>query len=350
MLLMIAFVHALQTGATVTVCEAGCDATTVADGVALALPGDELFLDTEQVEGCAFIDKDLVVRGRGVGSTTIDVNFGCSNNFAFTVTAPIGLVIEDLSLAVTTLNLLQVNDNATVRVSRVEVAADVGRGVPGGALVHATVGNITLEEVHARNSQGAVAFVSGTASLTIRGSTFDSGVGANSGSNNAGVLVLQNASVLIADSLFIDNFAFESPAVRTETTGSVSIVRSRFSGNRADNRAGAIHVAAPNVVLTGNFFCTNDDDARAGAVVLEPTASATVRNNVFADNLSRFGDAGALDISGAAAIVEHNLFIGNRAPTNQTARPAALAHHRQRRAGARERVHRPPHGAGFDVA
>lgn len=211
-------------------------------------------------------------------------------------------------------------------------------GAPGPTM-NLLVENATFENCAAQAlafpSGGAIHWLSGSGTVTIRNSLFTLNFAASNdpaGEQPRGGAVAATGNILIEDSTFENNqvVAFGSNdggfggalQLSAIADGTVTVRRNRLRFNRVTPDAanlgtgGAMDIggaANASILVENNWFRSNEA-RRGGAIHMVMTgtgASATVRNNTFQDNESV--DGGHLSVFGWRLFAQHNTFDDGRA-------------------------------------
>jgi predicted outer membrane repeat protein len=136
--------------------------------------------------------------------------------------------------------------------------------------------------------------------------------------NFGGAIYVHNSTdLIITNSAFIHNTAYEAGAIHIMGFSNTTILDSEFTSNSSQSEAGAVESrGANNLTLQRSVFTNNSAAYNGGALVLESGGVRTIENNTFANNSA--GSAGAITISqssGSEIYLRNNLFSGNTATT-----------------------------------
>lgn len=210
------------------------------------------------------IDKDLTIRGQGMGGTILDAG-GVDRHF--TITA----------------------DATTVKIR--DLTLQNGSSVAGGGAILMEGGVLTVRDSELLNNAavngGAIA-VSENAELVVRGGTF---TGNTAWAGGAIQYLNDTVSMEIKDSTFSLNSANDGGALHL--AGSAVVHGSTFSTNEADNQGGAIFAADGDLTIYNNTFAENVANVGGGLAMLGPVV-ADVYSCTFVANESRLGSGGSI--------------------------------------------------------
>ena len=156
----------------------------------------------------------------------------------------------------------------------------------------------------------------------------------NYGTTSGGAVYCLDASAVIVDNEFSDNFlpalyitGTSAPVVEGNLFhrndgqavylhgGGATIRGNVFDENHPPTQGGGIRAQASASILVEDNLFTGNRASRGAAISVGDSSDAEIRDNDFYynDALLLFGDGGAVYVSSATATIERNLFFGNRA-------------------------------------
>jgi hypothetical protein len=200
-------------------------------------------------------------------------------------------------------------------------------GDGGGAIYNSA--RLTLRHVNLVNN---VSSVSGGAiyndgDLTVMGGTFAN----NTSTAQCGGLAYQQSATSVStfDSVSALNNTSDCGGAFNDSGGTLSITRSLVQGNFSrdyDDGGGVVAAGATaSVSLTNDTFLNNVSLALGGAVAIDSGANGSLTNNTIVGNDALQGGGGVAVASGATALLTANILTGNtefaspRLMTNQCA-------------------------------
>ena len=298
-----------------TVCESGCDFTTIAEAIAAGEQNLQLGAGDHDGGVLNFPTYTFTITGAGKDLTRIKC---VGNQQKWTVPNIVGpsYKFEDLTLEACQTPLLTGVGQNSVSYTRVRVEAKVGPVSSSGSAGGYSV-SITDSEFVPWPGQSSISghYVTSNGRLTVRGSTFIGGRGSSGGAVRAG------RSATIEDSLFIDNRATSLggavyQGAHNSYSSELKLSNSRFCANRAPNGAAvyAISTTAVNSVQ-GNLFIGNEiTSGGTGTVTITASSSrqptVNFRNNTIVGGTG--GDGLGLHLMKAATVdFRNNAFGGN---------------------------------------
>ena len=149
--------------------------------------------------------------------------------------------------------------------------------------------------------------------ITVINSTFTNNAVNDFAANNmalGGGIYTENGTVLISDSTFIGNSAFDGGAVRAEY-GFISVRNSYFENNSASIYGGGAFSSGGGANVTNSTFKGNYARQYGGAIFCYEESKTRILNSTFENNTSRhYG--GAVSAAVWAEIID-SLFTGNSA-------------------------------------
>ena len=278
------FLAAPTEAATVTVCPAGCDETTIQGAAHNANPGDtiQILSVLPHTEGNIFLNRDLTIEGLGELHTIIQADAAVG-----TATGPVFVVTNGANVTM--------------------IALTVRRGVSsegGGIRIldgSVTLDNVTVIENRAVNSGGGI-YVAATGSLETNGATIESN---HSGFIGGGVAaegpVEMNATDVTSNSVDATGDG-EGGGIWSAST---LVLRScRLDSNRADagtlndkGSGGGLFFEGPDLLIEDSSISSNAADtplygsgfAKGGGLHLTGTGAATVRRTAIRSNTAHIG-------------------------------------------------------------
>lgn len=262
-------------GVTVTVCQTGCDSTTIQGAVTMADPGDtiQILSSGDHTEADIWISKDITISGFGPQVTVIQA---------------------DPVMATATLPVFVVVSGATVTMESLKIRH--GGGGSGGG-VNIIDGRLILDDViaeynHVSGAGGAV-YVSQDSSLQI----IDSWILNNVAGKGGGIYNLLG-SVEITGSMVKDNSAEGVPSGTTAgggiyNGGDLTIRSSSVSQNDVDGGihqalGGGIYHSGASIVIEGTNVWTNRIDGgfpnQGGGLFAEGSGVVELRGTSVRNN------------------------------------------------------------------
>jgi predicted outer membrane repeat protein len=292
------FVFVAAEGATVSVCRAGCDFSTVAEAMDAAAPGDTIRVLSGIYSERLVVEKDLTIEGEDPEETVLD---GSDQGTVITVAR--GVTVEISGVTVThgagsaggsTNDAGGIHNLGTLTLRSSVVAENTAPEDPSGTGKGGGIRNDgDLELFDCRLSgntaagRGGGAFNTGT--LLVRESTLC----ANTASGGGGIF--NEGQLEVSASTFVDNRATEDGgAILTE--GTCVLVNSTVSANHAERNGGGLAV-------------------RPGSMPVAPTSliHSTIADN---DALNRQGGAGVYNESSTPVTLEGTIIAGNQGSRN----------------------------------
>lgn len=195
--------------------------------------------------------------------------------------------------------------------------------ITAGDVLTITGAGSTKTTINANHIDRAFAVQKG-AKLKLSGLTIENGIpSANStGSQNGGGIYSDGALSLIGDVALRHNSpTYYGGAIYddSDTTSSLSVVRSTFSDNTAGNYGGAIYDQSGNLgptSITASTFSGNiSSNDLGGALYLGQAGTATLARDRFSGNsaLPPSGSGGAVITEVASVTISHSVFTSNTA-------------------------------------
>lgn len=140
------------------------------------------------------------------------------------------------------------------------------------------------------------------------------GIGSEIGQGTSGAFSFSDGSVRIVDSLFSGNRADRFAGAVSLTAVEGSIVASRFIGNTSLGIAGALRIAGSDLQIVRTTFDGNVAESSGGAIAMESNPGLIIEQSTFLNNRTEGfpGHGGAVNISGSMSILG-SLFVGNNA-------------------------------------
>jgi hypothetical protein len=204
-------------------------------------------------------------------------------------------------------NLCGSNSSSSIFNGGAIYASDCQLELSGGAFIENRVGNA----IQPRGDGGGIAAFRG--SLVVVGTRFER----NDGVDGGGAIWASDLALRIEGCDFLENKALGSSfgnGGAVEITNCPTVLcKSTFTGNRATNSGGAVHLS--NGTL--DFFAANVDFRgnsaySGGAMSISGFGQVSFANAVFSGNLATF-DGGGVTSSNRNGIFSHCTFSGNRA-------------------------------------
>ena len=159
---------------------------------------------------------------------------------------------------------------------------------------------------------GGVVAADNSNNVTIIGSKF---IG-NKAINGGAVSADYSSNVTIIGSKFIGNKAINGGAVSADYSSNVTIIGSKFIGNKAMDNGGAVSVDdSSNVKIIGSKFIGNKAMVRGGAVSADYSSNVKIIGSKFIGNKAMVG-GGAVSADYSSIKIIGSKFIGNKAMDN----------------------------------
>lgn len=286
------------------------------------------------------LTKDLTIDGAGASGLTISGNF---KTRVFQLEKRKRATIRNLTIANgktkgagggidTRHESTLVLENVTVKNNK----SELGGGVRVGHLAKATVLNSrftgndgTLSTKYAGFSAGAISHQESRGQLIVKGTTFEN----NRGFNGGAIYSLGSVRFIVEDSTFRNNTAKSKAgggAIFTDgvsskgysgpiNDGKITIRRSRFEGNQADGKGGALFlwgygkdkaIIEDSVIADNKVLRNAQNSSKGGAIWAK--IGLDVRNVTFANNTA-IQQGGALWLeSNQPANIVNSTFSANR--------------------------------------
>jgi hypothetical protein len=252
------------------------------------------------------------------------------------------------------------NTNPSLTMTNVSLIDNLSDG-DGGAIfaddgTDITATNLTATNNQAPNGSGAVIYynayqanasnvvITGTSTIEnsyslygaiyikdddghlITGVTFDSNVGGNAGTfqaGNGGAIQINGvADITISDNNFttnITNYFGSGGAIEIADAANAIIEDNTFTANESDY-GGAIHVAEGTVTIRRNAFLNNEAVDEGGALYLSESGgggpTVSIVNNTFDGNIANADGGGAIRNRFGDASIYNNTFTNNSTPGN----------------------------------
>ena len=340
--------------ASITICAAGCDHTSIQAAINAASPGDTLLLAGERFDETITVDRNLTIRG---SDSLISIIDGGSSGTVVTVQPGVSLSLESLTVqnGRTAADGGGILNQGTLTATRVQVLSNVAATVAssrGGGIFSTgqlTLVDSTLTGNEAQAGGGAI-YVSGpSASAVIEGTILagntvrdlttdfrgggavhvafgdavvrDSQIISNTTDYTGGGVTVRGSGseVQIIDTWIHGNTSTFGGGVRTQSSGVLSISGSTISGNVATSGGaavgGGIRASSP-LTVTNSTIVANAANAGAGfnstggGISAESTVS--LDSVTVVDNSAAFG-GGIASFSSGTTFITNSILAGNEA-------------------------------------
>jgi hypothetical protein len=242
-------------------------------------------------------------------------------------------------------------NSVAVRNSRFDGnTADLG-GLGGGAFAY-NAGSIIefVEFSDNRFHNNSAGVVGGGVAIDVQRALFQRNEVDGNSAGNGGGASLEARQLEVLDNDFHDNAATgglflgvggAAHVGHSGLTGSVALLRNRFTANTATNRGGAVNMLAGTAVIARNRFLANasagiggiDGDDGGGGIFVTYTWTVTWTNNLFVANSAKWG-GGGIDARGSSTptgppslMVFSNNTLANNSATNDDGGGLRLALH-----------------------
>ena len=268
---------------TWTVCADGCDYTTIQAAIDNAIAGDTIQVnDAIHTESDIELDKSLTIQGNGPGSTIVQAHAspGAASDRVFKINDPVDVTLRDM----------------TIRHGN--------KSGSGGAIYHDYSGilmlsHCTISSNSASGDGGAIRNRGGALEITacsIKENTADQ--------KGGGIYHDSSGSLTVENSTFSGNYG-AADAGGIYAGGPTQIVNSTFSGNGTGDDGGGLYnndtATVTNCTFGGNSTAAGSDHRGGGIYVSSGTVN--LRNTILAYNIS---DAGP-DCYGTINSQDYNL-------------------------------------------
>jgi predicted outer membrane repeat protein len=260
----------VQASAEWTVCESGCDFTSIQAGINSANPGDTLLLTSVFYYENVVVHKNINIHGKAPGKTIVH---GGENGIVFMIEPGVRTVISNLEIIYGSApNGSGVyNNGGTVILSKVEVDRNQITAFGAGmvyndhgklTLLDSTVGGsdgigisnfygqLILERSTIINNAGGIDNFEGA--VTVSYSYFAGNTSAAGGGIHNSVVYSGKALVIRNSAFWINSGGFGG-AVYSTGRGPIKIFNSTFSENQADARGGGIYTAGALTIANSTF-------------------------------------------------------------------------------------------------
>ncbi|MEI6915347.1 MAG: right-handed parallel beta-helix repeat-containing protein, partial [Armatimonadota bacterium] len=300
---------------------------TIGEALAVALPGDELWL-----RGMVFTENITIPSGVAVYGGFIGTETALSQRPTFPRPSPDdnATVIDGVGTAHTSIVTFPSGATSSTRLDGVTLRSAGYGGVYVETLGNPIIINNTLS--NCRSYRGGGIYIKSGATPLITSNTI-SGCSATRG----GGIYVENSLPTITGNILRDNRASCSSGdgdlegsgggiyVWSSTSGTPLIARNTISGNTAYHKGGGIMCAYSNVLISGNMIYNNgaaDGNAYSvyrkeeGGGIYCTDSTVVITNNTMCWNGAAYG-GGAIcltkDFSTSSATINGNIFYNNQA-------------------------------------
>ncbi|MEZ5464880.1 MAG: right-handed parallel beta-helix repeat-containing protein [Lysobacteraceae bacterium] len=205
----------------------------------------------------------------------------------------------------------------SLRNMRFDDLRTIGGGTGLGGAIFADRSQLELEDVRFSNcvaGRGAAVAMESGRLLATRVSA--SGGSASFG-GGAFLVMRSSASAEVVDARIEDNVGNNrGGAISNESSGSLTIRRSTFLGNRVggEHLGAAVYSGRGNVLIENSVFVGNatlGTNGRGGAISLNNGANATITNSTIAHNQAGTSGSAVFANLGASALIQNSIIFGN---------------------------------------
>jgi len=298
-LMLIAFIIHLgvvstdSNGATIGVCDSGCDYTSIQTAIDNAVAGDtiDIYSGTYTETGIT-VDKNLTLSGDGAGSTVVQAAAAeaTAADRVFHIAAGVTATLENMTIrygypathggGILNEGTMLTVDNCVVSHNRFSAA-----GQQWGGGIYST-GNLTInnsticDNIGASDDDGGGVFFNDAGSeLVITNSTISDNTNWNYG---AGVLVYNASSAIMTNSTISGNTG-DAAGEGIWNDGTLSISFSTITGNSTTGSYGGIYVPGGTTNLKNTIIADNTDSGTVPDVGGGGTFNS-LGGNVIRDN------------------------------------------------------------------
>lgn len=292
---------------TITVCNSGCNYTSIKTAVTAAAAGSTIVVSTGTfTDNSITVNKNLTIRGSGMTTTVVQGHASRATSSArvFYVTNEATVTIEDLT---------------------VQHGYETGAG-GGGILIDGNITSLTLNRVYIKNNDcvspyaGAGVFLnaassSATTSLYVNNCKFEGNI--NNGGTGGALYLGSSGTASVKGTTFLSNQASSGAAISLAGVAAPSVINSTFTSNSASSGSGgAISGTSSLANFTSCTFESNSATVYGGAARIGPTSFT---NCTFYGNTATQG--GAIFRSGtntSPANIINCTIVGNTATSATT--------------------------------
>lgn len=267
--------------ATITVCAAGCDHTTIYEALQAAADGDTVLIGAGTFTETLAIQRPVRIRGVDAESTIVD---GAGQSAVFWIEPGVVATISDLTIT------------GGMR--------DIGSGILNqGAL---TVRDVVIRGNHAAPTGdsfgGAIYNIGG--SLSVRGATITDNEAAFGGA------ILNAGTTVVSRSTLSGNRARSGGGAIYNYSGTTIVNNSIIRDNRTAARGGGAFFNAGALAIA-NSSIVNNRSAEFGGAVFGQSGGVYVTNSTFSGNEGTYGGGGIYMLQGEGAVTS-STFTGNK--------------------------------------
>jgi hypothetical protein len=164
---------------------------------------------------------------------------------------------------------------------------------------------------------GAVDVETGAKSVTVGNSLFLDNVSSNGGNGSGGAILQTSGTLAVTNSQFTGNATDGAGGgISFQSTGTINVGGSTFNNNRSAGGGGGVALdASGNATFTDDTFFANVTTGAGGAIFDAGTASVTLTNDTINGNTAATG--GGVGATGTTTLtIENTIIAGNTAATD----------------------------------
>lgn len=304
--------------ATLSVCNAGCQFSSVQDAVnAAAAAGDTISIGPGTYAGAIVIDKNVTVLGAGAAQTTIIPSAPQPDSDLGVVTVVDGVSVTISSLTISGASAFSSGVyNAGALTFQFSVVSHNSGEVSGGGIHNAgalTVSQSTVKQNVSYFGGGGIENDGGIATI-IRSTISDNGTFGYGGGieNTVGTVTIVNSTLtrnggapgggifnrgvmIVNSSTVSDNGSFSGGGGITNFTGAMTVNHTIIAANNAGNGGGGgILNYGANGAFTLNNSTVTENIADSGGGGISNYVTLTLNNSAVTDNSVNFGPGGGI--------------------------------------------------------
>jgi len=300
-------VTVIDSGLTpVTVCDTGCDQTSIQAGATAALGVDHVTLVYEGT-----YPENLVLDNSGTNYSNSKIYAVCGpDNTIISHTGNVvflqnvsGIVIDGFAITGGSIGINSNGGNATINNCKIHDNNNTNIARGGGLYAGVDSGILTVvnSEIYSNTSLGGsgATLNAGYGHSFTNTKIYDNTANYNASyawSGSAGAVFTQNGRVTFTDVTITGNTAEHGNGGAVYSNGSdVNFIRSTITGNTAENGSGgAMALGNGNEIAYLENCIVADNRAIAGGVFFVNGAAVTAVNSTFVGNQATAGDGGVL--------------------------------------------------------
>ncbi|MCY2991124.1 MAG: FG-GAP-like repeat-containing protein [Planctomycetota bacterium] len=214
--------------------------------------------------------------------------------------------------------VFHVRPTVSLTLSGLTITRGTAGGTSSGGAVYNERGWVSITDCTlSGNSATSNGTASGGAIYNDRGwlSLTNSTLSGNAGYAYGGGFSNGDGTVFVTDTAFVSNVVTQvsGGGFANVGSGTATLVRTTFTGNSADDSAGAMYIGGGIVTLADSVFSSNYSYYQGGAIQAD-AGTVSITGSTFSNNGSSGRSGGALAIgAGAAFTVDRSVFSGNTA-------------------------------------